>query len=224
VLLPLRGGTQPPLFCLPPVLGLGWSYAGLLSHLDPARPVYALQSPGLTGGPLPSTVDEVVELYAGIVRRVCDDRPVHLLGWSFGGLVAHSLAARLQRDGIDVGIVALLDSYPISKIDDLETGRIPEAGSDLRATVAAVAANNLRLAGSYRNPPQRKGDALLFVAARDHPGGAPVQAWKECLDGDLRVHPIDCDHDAMMAPHSLGELGPRLNAELIEADRIGEPA
>ncbi|HEX6681372.1 MAG TPA: amino acid adenylation domain-containing protein, partial [Candidatus Limnocylindrales bacterium] len=215
VLLPLRTtGDRAPLFCLPPVLGLGWSYAGLLGHLDPARPVYALQSPGLDGGPTASTVDELVDLYAGIIERSCPDgRRVHLLGWSFGGLVAHAVAARRQRDGAESGIVALLDSYPLN-----EPGSIPEIDPNLRATVSAVAANNLRLAEGYRRPPPRKGDTLLFVAARDHPGGPPTAAWAGCLDGELRVHPVDCDHDSMTTSHALTILGPLLNAALTELE------
>jgi len=35
-----------------------------------------------------------------------------LLGWSFGGLVAYSLATHLQLKGEQVALLALLDSYP----------------------------------------------------------------------------------------------------------------
>src|SRR5262245_24403445 len=38
--------------------------------------------------------------------------PYHLLGWSFGGLVAHEMAGRLQEAHEDVALLALLDSYP----------------------------------------------------------------------------------------------------------------
>src|SRR5207248_1281769 len=47
-LLPIRAqGSLPPLFCLPPGGGLGWWYIGLARHINPQRPLYALQSPNL---------------------------------------------------------------------------------------------------------------------------------------------------------------------------------
>jgi acyl carrier protein len=55
-LLPLRAiGAESPLFCLPPAGGLGWCYTGLLNHLSPERPVYALQARALAdpGTPAP---------------------------------------------------------------------------------------------------------------------------------------------------------------------------
>ncbi|HEV2636492.1 MAG TPA: amino acid adenylation domain-containing protein [Actinocrinis sp.] len=125
--LPLRsGGDLPPLFCFHPAGGFGWSYAGLLRHL-PGRPVYALQADGLTrpvdqeadgagrpaGRPgLPGSVDEVADAYLARIREIQPAGPYHLLGWSFGGLVAHTVAARLQDSGEEVGLLALLDSFP----------------------------------------------------------------------------------------------------------------
>jgi Thioesterase domain len=36
-----------------------------------------------------------------------------MLGWSFGGLVAHEIAVRLRAAGEQVDLLALLDSYPL---------------------------------------------------------------------------------------------------------------
>jgi len=196
------GGDRTPLFCLPPVLGLGWSYAGLLTHLDPAHPVYALQSPGLTGDrPLPRTLDDLVQFYVEIIREIVPDGPVHLLGWSFGGLVAHAVAARLQLDGAEPGIVALLDAYP-----PVPGEPVPEPPD---SDWSDVVANNLRLAGTCTDLPLRKGDTLLFTA-----GSAPADAWDGCLDGELQVHPVDCDHDGMTTPAALAVVGPILTTAL----------
>ncbi|MEU4744027.1 thioesterase domain-containing protein, partial [Actinosynnema sp. NPDC023658] len=122
VLLPLRrGGSLPPLFCVHPASGFGWSYAGLLRHLGPDRPVYALQSRGMdaAGGPLPTTVGEVADEYLAHIRAVQPEGPYHLLGWSFGGHVAHEITARLQEQGEEVAVLALLDSFPKSDAERL---------------------------------------------------------------------------------------------------------
>ena len=51
--------------------------------------------------------------YLDQIRAIQPVGPYHLLGWSFGGLVAHSLAGRLQLQGEKVALLVLLDSYPI---------------------------------------------------------------------------------------------------------------
>ncbi|TGA95241.1 non-ribosomal peptide synthetase, partial [Streptomyces palmae] len=114
VLLPLRtAGTQAPLFCVHPAGGIGWLYAGMLPHLDPDRPLYGLQARGLDGSEdLPDTVEEMAADYLEHVRAIQPTGPYHLLGWSFGGVVAHEMAVRLQQDGEQVALLAALDAYP----------------------------------------------------------------------------------------------------------------
>ncbi|GLY85063.1 amino acid adenylation domain-containing protein [Actinoallomurus iriomotensis] len=114
VLLPLRdSGSRPPLFCVHPAGGIGWSYAGLLPHLDAEQPVYGIQASGLTGTTPPSrTMDQMVDRYLTAIKGVRPAGPYRLLGWSFGGLVAHALAARLQERGERIEFLAMLDTYP----------------------------------------------------------------------------------------------------------------
>jgi thioesterase domain-containing protein len=50
--------------------------------------------------------------YLAQIRRVQPHGPYRLLGWSFGGVVAHAMAAQLQADGDDVELLALMDAYP----------------------------------------------------------------------------------------------------------------
>ncbi|MEV0598202.1 alpha/beta fold hydrolase [Streptomyces sp. NPDC050315] len=114
VLLPLRpGGRLPPLFCVHPATGVGWPYAALLSGSAPDRPLYALQARGLAGSePMATTVEEMAADYVHAVRTVQPRGPYHLLGWSFGGLVAHEMAVQLQAAGEETGLLAMLDTWP----------------------------------------------------------------------------------------------------------------
>ncbi|WP_033825537.1 amino acid adenylation domain-containing protein, partial [Kitasatospora sp. MBT63] len=114
VLLPLRTtGSRPPLFCLHPAGGFGWIYGGLLRHLDSDQPLYALQARGLARDePLPPTLERMAQDYAEQIRAVRPDGPYQLLGWSFGGLLAHAVAARLEAEGAEVSLLAVLDGYP----------------------------------------------------------------------------------------------------------------
>ena len=112
VLLALRtGGRGAPLFCIHPAAGIGWSYYRLLNHLDSEHPVYAVQARGLVG-PAPESIEQMAADYADQIVTAQPTGPYHLLGWSFGGLVAHAVATELQRRGRSAALVALLDGYP----------------------------------------------------------------------------------------------------------------
>ncbi|WP_280479606.1 non-ribosomal peptide synthetase [Nocardia cyriacigeorgica] len=112
VLLPIRpDGSESALFCVHPSSGMAWSYLGLAERLRPGRPIYGLQAPDLSGRePSARSIDEFAERYIREIRTVQPEGPYHLLGWSFGGLIAHNMAAKLRAKGIEVGVVALLDA------------------------------------------------------------------------------------------------------------------
>ncbi|SNT27316.1 non-ribosomal peptide synthetase [Rhodococcoides kyotonense] len=109
--VPLRnGGTEAPLFCIHPASGLAWSYAGLAAALGTERSIYGLQAPELAGGTGASTLDDAIDTYLARIRAVQPEGPYNLLGWSYGGFVAHGVAARLQAMGEEVSLLAMLDS------------------------------------------------------------------------------------------------------------------
>ncbi|WP_430333760.1 non-ribosomal peptide synthase/polyketide synthase [Rhodococcus sp. ACT016] len=113
VLLPLRAsGDAAPLFCIHPVTGLSWSFAGLARSIDTNRPIYGLQSPALSGGhELPGSIEEWASLYVDEIRRIQPHGPYHLLGWSMGGAIAHAMAVQLSVAGEEVATLAMLDSH-----------------------------------------------------------------------------------------------------------------
>ncbi|MFF9027203.1 amino acid adenylation domain-containing protein [Streptomyces iakyrus] len=114
VMLPLRPrGEREALFCVHPGGGISWSYAGLLKHLAPERPVYGIQARGLgKPGPRPDTLEAMAADYADEIQQVQPAGPYHLLGWSFGGVAAYAVAVELRRRGERVGVLAVVDACP----------------------------------------------------------------------------------------------------------------
>ncbi|MEU8622513.1 amino acid adenylation domain-containing protein [Streptomyces sp. NPDC048623] len=114
VLLPLRvRGDLPPVFCVHAAGGLSWRYAALLRHLPAGHPVYGLQARAFgSPGHRPASVEEMAADYVERIRSVQPSGPYHLVGWSFGGLVAQAAAVLLEEAGERVAMVAVLDSYP----------------------------------------------------------------------------------------------------------------
>jgi enterobactin synthetase component F len=115
VVLPLRkpGKTaHRPLFCIHPIVGVSIGFSSLLRHLDPAIPVYGLQSRGLQGGvSLPGSVEEIAADYLAQIRRIQPEGPYRLIGRSLGGLIAHAIAGQMQLQGLHVEMLAMIDSY-----------------------------------------------------------------------------------------------------------------
>lgn len=102
-----------PLFVPHPAGGIAWNYRTLARALQPARPVYGLQSPALDARlPLPSSIEAMANDYVQRVVALQPKGPVHLLGWSVGGILAQAMAVRLHEIGREVGELVLLDAYP----------------------------------------------------------------------------------------------------------------
>ena len=112
VLLPLRTtGTAAPLFCVHPLGSLAWAYEGLADRLGPDIPVYGLQGRGLLEPQRrPESVAEMAADYVARIRAVQPSGPYRLLGWSFGGNVAHEMAVQLEEQGEQVSLLALVDA------------------------------------------------------------------------------------------------------------------
>lgn len=111
VLLTLRRGGRELVACVHPAGGLSWCYAPMLRSLPADVALVGLQSPAYAGGKPARSIGELAQRYADVLAEVADGRPVHLVGWSVGGVVAHDLAVR-AADRFDVASLTLLDAYP----------------------------------------------------------------------------------------------------------------
>jgi len=108
-----RQGSKPAVFCVHPLGGLSWCYAGLLQRLPMEIPLYGMQGRGITEPHrVPKTMDEMVADYVAQMQEIQPHGPYHVLGWSFGGLAAYAIATHLQELGEEVGILSILDAYP----------------------------------------------------------------------------------------------------------------
>jgi nonribosomal peptide synthetase DhbF len=73
--------------------------------------------------------------YLDQIRNIQPGGPYHLLGWSFGGLVAFDIASRLQLQGEQVALLTLIESYPF---DQWTSRHIPDEQEVIRTTLEAL--------------------------------------------------------------------------------------
>jgi thioesterase domain-containing protein len=246
-LLPLRPyGGKPPLFCIHHAGGFSWPYSRLIPHVPSNYPIYGLQARNLRQqAALPGSIDEIAADYLNLIRQVQPAGPYNLLGWSFGGLVAHAIATRLQSLGEEVSILALLDAYPTACEKGQHSDEQKER--DRHALYAGLAEDSIRsmldilrregnalstirehhyeaIKKIYRNnidlmtkfsPGRFRGDILLFVAR--HGEAKPShEIWRPYVSGRIKVRWIDSTHEAMMDPSPAAEIGSALAMELDE--------
>jgi pyochelin synthetase len=105
-------GTRPPLFLVHPVGGGVLCYAGLSACLGPDQPLYGLQAAGLDA-PAPEREDlpAMAARYLDEIETVQPRGPCFLGGWSLGGTVAFEMAQQLRRQGRQIGLLLLIDSF-----------------------------------------------------------------------------------------------------------------
>ncbi|MEU9045986.1 MULTISPECIES: amino acid adenylation domain-containing protein [unclassified Kitasatospora] len=226
-LLALRStGTRAPLFCVHPVTGHGLGFLGLLRGLDPAQPVHAFQGIGpVGGGQRPATLDGLAREYLARIRAVRPHGPYRLLGWSFGGLVAHQIGVLLREAGEEVDLVALLDSHPATAesgevTDSVVVAELLTAIGASDAEVAAVRSGQWRpkpselldrLAVALRETAPRDEDqlAVLLDSCRYH--AQLMTGWAPgVLDAPLLAFTATADHrsDGTVATWSAHTTGP----------------
>ncbi|WP_157535112.1 non-ribosomal peptide synthetase [Nocardia inohanensis] len=118
-ILPIRAtGDQPPLFCAPPLSGLAWPFAGLAEHLPADQPIYGLQSRALTDDDYdPAGFGDLVAQYLEAIRSVQPHGPYRVIGYSLGGMIAHSIATELRAAGEEVELLGILDAFPEIDVD-----------------------------------------------------------------------------------------------------------
>ncbi|WP_155764673.1 non-ribosomal peptide synthetase, partial [Mycobacterium intracellulare] len=104
----LKGGTGIPLFCIHPASGLSWPYHALGNYLD--CPIIGIQQAPQNGEAEPASIRDMARNYADRIQGVDPTGPYNLLGWSFGGVVAHEIAIELQRRGCSIARLILLDA------------------------------------------------------------------------------------------------------------------
>jgi pimeloyl-ACP methyl ester carboxylesterase len=108
-----NGSGTEPLWFVHSGGGLCWPYLGFVGGLPADRPIYGIQAKGFAeNGPLPGSIEAVVDDYVAEILTVQATGPFHLAGYSIGGTLAHAVAAELQRRGHEVAFLALLDSVP----------------------------------------------------------------------------------------------------------------
>lgn len=104
-------GTSTPLFCVHPISGSAYAYAGLVDFLGPDQPIYGIEATGFDDDQPPlRSLPELSADYSSMLLDFRSDQDLLLLGWSMGGVIAFDMARRLSSVGAKVRRVILIDA------------------------------------------------------------------------------------------------------------------
>lgn len=135
VLVPVRRASDSaavPLFAVHPGAGGVLCYQPLAEALGADHSFYGIRCYGHQPGERPfETLAAMADHYCALVRRAHPAGPYRLIGHSLGGVIAWEMARRLQAEGHEVSLLALLDTY------------LPGALGETRASPALIVENLL---------------------------------------------------------------------------------
>lgn len=129
-IVPLREGSKQPLFLIHGVDGSVGRFQDLVQLLEPDQPAYGVLSQALLPKQTALTrVEDMARFYVQEVRGVQPQGPYHLLGYSFGGLIAFEMARQLNSSGDRIGLLGMLDTRKMAPLPIL--GAPEQLGSRL---------------------------------------------------------------------------------------------
>jgi len=198
-------------------------------YLPDTYPLYGLQARGLDGADPPaSSIREMAADYVEQIRAVQESGPYHLIGWSFGGIVAHEMAVQLRAAGEEIAALVILDAYQPTEELDIES-KVESVGADDPALVqlaervgqergvviSALSEEELplleRVAFNHddildtHEPRRFDGDLLLIVATQLAPDD-PVGKWEPYVSGTILDSRLDCLHNDLVQPGMLAQV------------------
>ena len=117
VVIPIQShGSQRPLYLVHGAGGGIMGYTALSKALGTDRPFYGLQARGVENQEEPhDRIDDMAAYYIDQIKRIQPTGPYNLAGYSFGGMVAYEMACQLRDQGEHVGLLAILDTYAMSR-------------------------------------------------------------------------------------------------------------
>ncbi|NEO57698.1 MAG: AMP-binding protein [Okeania sp. SIO3B5] len=103
-------GSKPPFFCIPGGVGTAFYLHSLAFHLGQDQPFYGLQARGMDDRAEPQTnVEAIAADYIEALKNIQPTGPYFLGGHSFGGQVAFEISQQLQKQGDEIGLLAVFD-------------------------------------------------------------------------------------------------------------------
>jgi pimeloyl-ACP methyl ester carboxylesterase len=202
--------------------GLGSSvmeFFELMKHMRTSCAIYGLQAKGSDSADRPLThIEDRARSHLDAIRRVRAHGPYTLIGYSLGGLIAFEMACQLCASGEEIGLLAMIDSYPRTESLALRARvqrtitqlgyRVSDAVRSLRWGVPHTSLLSRRertrfadfLAWTRYQPSFYSGKVRFVRAEKSHyPDPGPIWAGRAI---EFAIETTTGDHHTILSTHS----------------------
>ncbi|MFG1915823.1 type I polyketide synthase [Micromonospora sp. NPDC048898] len=200
--------AAPKLVCVPSfVVGSGpHQFMRFADRFEGRRDVYVCSLPGFRGDdPAPASWSAAVDVLAESIRQAVGDSPFVLVGYSIGGVVAHSLATRFEAAGTPPAGLIMIDTptpegeQESNRVFAMVMTEILERGNE---AISIDDANWLAMGTWMRLLAERPRDrvaaaTLLIRAGKPLPTNTSAEHWPSWEVGAEQVE-VPADHFALI--------------------------
>ncbi len=109
----LRPGKGEPVFLIPGYMGDQFSFADIISNYHQDHPIYSIDMSKFDE--FNSYTDYLSTLSSYLIsqiKKIKQNGPYNLVGYSLGGLVCFEIASQLQKENNKIGLLAIIGSPP----------------------------------------------------------------------------------------------------------------
>ncbi|WP_188555695.1 thioesterase domain-containing protein [Edaphobacter dinghuensis] len=150
-----------PIVCIPGAGASVTTFIAFAGALGDSHPIFGLQPRGLDLVHLPhASVVETAHFNVAAVATLHSVRPIHLIGHSYGGLVAFEMALQLEQSGAPVESLTLIDSDPPDERPN--HSNLPTT-SELFQAFTEVFEDNYEIELALNNDLMASGDQINFL-------------------------------------------------------------
>jgi fengycin family lipopeptide synthetase D len=234
------GERKELLFCLTGVGGSIMRYRTLADHFAEDWRVCAIRYPGEEHGRTPNDDVGMIadRLAAEIVNRL-PDGPIHLVGYCFGGVIAHEIACRLQDMGRTIGRLVLVDAIVPLNNPDIEINReLHGVNIDEKTLLSFMGDDESSVMNTMHQelrwnlsavlghvPGVFKGDGLV-IRCRQQPEWRPknaeseIKRWTNHFAGEIRESVVDIEHLKLMESQGVEAITEAIRTWISNSDSL----
>ena len=202
------------------------AYRSLADKLNPGTRFYCIENYNvLHNESRVNGVNNLAKMYCKLIKKIPNDRTFILGGWSYGGIIAHSMAAMMEDEGYKIKLV-LLDPTRINSEEDREHFEmLKESGQSQEYLKQSPLFEKYREMGLidvlYENnryviqdildyePLTSRSSCLLFKAMESN--NLLMDNGFKGISGKIEIVPLYTDHDSFMKGDALKIIADKIN-------------
>lgn len=115
-LITIRPGSKHSLVTIPLIGGRVFSCTSMYRYWPEDLQLTAINLESRASNQTPSSIEDLAAKCVDILTCSSLAQPYHLLGYSFGGMLAYEVARQLNALGLQVGLVGIIDTGPAVRV------------------------------------------------------------------------------------------------------------